>query len=97
MDKRKHTRIKTRQYAKISGKLAVLMDMSQTGLQVSTALLPKRRAIDITLEANGEIFNLAGTVQWIRRKNSLNSLNRFGVFIPEPPPAYRELLHRLSH
>lgn len=72
------------------------MDMSEQGIMVSSALLPKQRAIDVYFELDGEIYTLKGTVQWVRRKNSLNSLNRFGIYLENPPAEYSHLVSQLN-
>lgn len=95
MEKRKHQRFKTRQFAKVSGKLGVVNDMSDNGIQVATSLLPKKRKIEIAFETSGELILLSGLVQWIRRKDSKNRLNRLGVQLQDPPSRYREFINSL--
>jgi hypothetical protein len=95
MEKRKQKRFKTRQFAKICGKLGVVNDMSGKGVQVSTSLMPRKRKIDIVFEAFGGIVRLIGFVQWIRRKNSVNNLNRLGIVLQDPPEEYRKVIGKL--
>lgn len=95
MEKRKQERFKTRQFAKIGGKMAVINNMSGKGIQVSTSLMPRKRKIDIVFEVFGDIIRLIGFVQWIRRKNSVNNLNRLGVVLLDPPEEYRKVVSKL--
>ncbi len=95
MEKRKYKRIKTRQFAKICGKLGVLNDMSHGGVQISTSLMPKKRKVDISFEVQGKLVMLDGSVQWIRRKSSLNSLNKLGVLIENPSLEFRQFVNTL--
>ncbi|MDQ1353644.1 MAG: hypothetical protein QG657_3950 [Acidobacteriota bacterium] len=96
MDKRRKKRIKVHQLARISGKLGVMNNVSKEGLQVSTALLPENRKIDICFEALGEEITVRGIVQWFRRKTSLQSLHELGVVIKDPPPRYHQYVESLD-
>jgi hypothetical protein len=89
MEKRKHKRFKTRQIAKISGKLGMVNDVSDNGIQISTALSPKNRKIDISLETNnGGNIQIMGIIQWVKWKKRLQSLNQMGVYIQDAPFEY---------
>jgi len=88
MDKRKHKRFKTRQFAKIDGKLGVVNDVSDGGIQVSTALSPKNRRIGISIESSGQLIQVLGIVQWIKRKQRIQALNELGVMINEASPEF---------
>jgi hypothetical protein len=96
MEKRKQKRVKTRQFARINGKLGVLSDMSLHGVQISTSLIPSKRDIMINLEVYGEVVSLIGLIRWIRRKNSLNSLNQLGVVLKNPPVQYSRFVSTLE-
>lgn len=95
MEKRKHKRFKIQQLAMICGEVGILKDMSNQGVQAAASLLPRYRKIDISFEAYGEMIYLTGSVQWIRRKSSLNNLNRFGIFLQDPPPQYHRFVKSL--
>ncbi len=88
MDKRKDKRFKTRQFAKVCGKLGVVNDVSDSGIQISTALSPKSRKVDISFEASGRMIKLMGFIQWIKRKQKVQALNELGVVIKNAPPEY---------
>jgi hypothetical protein len=88
MDKRKHKRFKTRQFAKVCGKLGVVNDVSDSGIQISTALSPKNRKVDISLELSDQLIQLIGVIQWIKRKQQVQALNEIGVVIKNAPPEY---------
>lgn len=88
MEKRKSKRYKTRQIAKIGGKLGVVNDVSDTGVQISTALSPKTRKIDISFESCGQLVELIGIIQWIKWKKKLQSPNEMGVLIKDATPEY---------
>lgn len=88
MEKRKHKRYKTRQIAKIGGKLGVVNDVSDTGVQISTALSPKTRKIDISFESCGQLIELIGIIQWIKWKKRLQSPNEMGILLKEATPEY---------
>ena len=94
MEKRKDKRVKTRQFAKIGGKLAVLSDMSNGGLQISAASIPEKRNVQVSFESDGMKMNLTGIIRWIRKKNSLNNLNQFGIALKNPPQEYFQFLKK---
>lgn len=97
MDKRRKKRIKTHQLARVSGKIGVMNNVSIEGLQVSTALLPENRKIDICFEALGEEITVRGVVQWFRRKTSLQSLHELGVVVKDAPPLYHQYVESLDN
>ncbi len=88
MEKRKSKRVKTHQLAKICGNTGVVNNVSSRGLLVSTPIMPKNRKIDVTFEADGEQVTVWGTVQWLRRKTTLQRLNFLGVLLKDAPPSY---------
>lgn len=93
MEKRKHKRVKTRQIVKICGKLGVVNDVSDRGIQISTALSPKNRKIDISFETNnGGNIQLMGIIKWVKWKKKLQSLNQMGVYIEDAPSAYLQFV-----
>lgn len=96
MDKRVTKRIKTHQLARVCGKMGVVNNMSDTGMQIATAVLPKTRKVDVSFEALGQEISIVGMVQWFRRKNSLQNLNQLGVVLSETPQTYRRLVTNLN-
>lgn len=88
MERRKQKRYESGHDAKINGRTGVIDNLSLQGVQVSTALLPQKRDIAISFEVYGEVLNLYGMIQWIRRKGEQNSHNRMGVYIENPPIQY---------
>jgi len=96
MDKRRKKRIKIHQLARVGGKMGVMNNVSNEGLQVSTALLPENRKIDICFEAFGEEITVRGVVQWFRRKTSLQSLHELGVIVKDAPPRYYQYVESLD-
>lgn len=72
-------------------------NVSKEGLQVSTALLPETRKIDICFDVLGEEITVRGVVQWFRRKTSLQSLHELGVIIKEAPPRYFQYVQSLDN
>jgi hypothetical protein len=96
MEKRQCKRFKTRQIAKICGKLGVVNDISDKGIQISTAFAPKSRKIDVSLEMYGRMVNLMGIVQWAKMKQKLQSLNQLGIYITDAPPEFQQFVRELD-
>jgi hypothetical protein len=96
MDKRNAKRIKTHQLARVCGKMGVVNNISGNGLQIATALLPPTRKVDIAFEAFGEEITVLGTVQWFRRKNSLQDLHQLGIIVKNAPAQYYQFIDSLA-
>lgn len=96
MDKRKHRRVKTRQIVKVCGKLGVVNDISNRGVQISTAFSPKTRKVDITFEHAGEIIHFLGIIQWIKRRQKVQALNELGVSVRNAPPEFTSYVQECS-
>ncbi len=94
MDKRQYKRFKTRQIVNVCGKLGVVNDISNSGIQLSTAYSPKNRTLDISIDANGGRINLIGIIQWVKWKKQLQSLNEMGVMIKDAPLEYLEFVRK---
>jgi len=96
MDKRNNKRVKTHQLVRVCGKMGVVNNISDNGLQVATALLPKSRKVDVSFEAFGEEITVLGTVQWFRRKSSLQELNQLGIIVKNAPSQYYRFVDSLG-
>lgn len=94
MEKRQSKRVKTRQIIKVNGKLGVVNDISNAGIQLSTAYSPTNRKLDISIDANGGEINLIGIIQWVKWKKQLQSLNEMGVMIKDAPPEYLDFVSK---
>lgn len=97
MEKRREKRYKTRQMAKVCGKLGVVNDISFEGMQISTALSPTSRNVDIIFETSGHFIKLLGVIRWIKRRQQLQSPNQIGVVIKQPPAEYITFIKTLGH
>jgi hypothetical protein len=95
MDKRKDRRIKKRLMAKINNHSSILVDISRSGFKFSTAAIPRSRDVDITLQANNQVFNLKGYTRWISQKVATQQLYEIGVTIKEASQEYYRFLDQL--
>lgn len=94
MEKRQYKRFKTRQIIKVCGKLGVVSDISNSGIQLSTAFSPKNRMVDISIDANGGMLTLTGIIQWVKWRKKLQSLNEMGVMIKDAPLEYLDFVKK---
>jgi len=92
MEKRRDKRYKTRQIAKVGGKLGVVNDVSSHGIQISTAFSPKERKIDISFELYGNMIQVIGIIRWIKWNQKLKALNQLGVIIENAPPEFKRFI-----
>ncbi len=95
--KRKHKRYQAYQSALIAGKPGFVNDVSNDGMGIFTSIIPRTRRIEISIELEDRMLLLEGMVQWIRRKNTKNPLNRLGIFLQDPPPVYYEYVSGLDN
>lgn len=82
--------------AKICGKLGVVNDVSDIGMQISSAYSPKNRNIDVSFEIYGKIVKIMGVIQWVSWRKQLKTVNDFGVMITEPPEEYLDFVREIS-
>jgi len=96
MDRRRHKRIKKSMILEINEKPGKLIDISKSGLRVSTSLVKTPRDIDIVLHNNGKNFGLKGMIHWIRRKNPIQNSKEIGVRVKDAPLEYYNFLNTLN-
>lgn len=92
MDKRKDKRVKKRLMAKINNKAAVLVDISRTGFKISTAVLPRNRSVDVTVQAGNQTFDLKGYTCWINQKITAPRMYDLGISVKEASTEYYQFL-----
>ncbi|MGD2087117.1 MAG: hypothetical protein PVH61_13120 [Candidatus Aminicenantes bacterium] len=96
MEKRQDKRFKTRQIVKVCGKIGVVNDISNSGIQLSTAYAPKNRTLDISIDANGGEISFIGIIQWVKWKKQLQSLNEMGIIIKDAPLEYLDFVKKFN-
>lgn len=92
MEKRKEMRIKKRVLSSLEDKPAIIVDMSQGGIQISMNRPPRNQSVDIKLQIGNKVITLKGDVRWITRMVSSQSSNNIGIAIREAPEEYYQLL-----
>jgi hypothetical protein len=95
MDKRKTKRVKVRHLARVQGKLGVLNDISEEGFQISIAMMPKKRRIEVSFEASGRMINVMGFVKWFRRQHTYQKLNTLGICVSDAPEEFYQYIHSI--
>jgi hypothetical protein len=96
MEKRSSKRIKTRHFVRIGEIPGYLNDVSDTGMRVSIAALPKTKKVDISIQLNGQAINLIGFVKWFIRRNVSNNYHQLGLTIKNPPTEYIDFVKNSS-
>jgi len=92
MDKRKDMRIRKRLMAKINNHSSILVDISRSGFKFSTAAIPKTRDVEITLQADNQVFNVKGYTRWISQKVATQQLYEIGITVKEASAEYYQFL-----
>lgn len=95
IDRRKNRRLSRRILVKIDNHPGLLLDISRTGIRVSTDITPEKRRVDVKLQADNRIFNLKGYIHRIDRKLSVQNLKELGISIEAAEPEYYRFLDKL--
>ena len=92
MEKRKEMRVKRRILSSLEDKPAIIVDMSESGIQISMNRPPRDQNVDIKLQIDGQVITLKGDIRWIGRVPTSHSANNIGIAIREAPPEYYRFL-----
>ena len=85
MEKRREDRNKVRQLINVADKMGVLNDISPRGANVSLAVLPKERKVDLTLKINEKDVKISAVIMWVKQKLTYNDKNTLGLVVIDPP------------
>jgi len=92
MDKRKEKRVKKRMLSSLEERPAIIVNISQSGIQIAMSSTPKNQRVAIKLQIGGKVINLQGDVRWINKTMTSQNANNIGITILEAPPEYLQLL-----
>lgn len=92
MEKRKETRVRKRMLSSLEERPAIIVDISQNGIQISMSSKPKNQRVSIKLQIGGKVINLQGDVRWINKTMANQSSSNIGIAIHEAPAEYLQLL-----
>ncbi len=90
MEKRREGRNKVRQLINVANKMGVLNDISPRGANISIAVLPKERKVNLTLKINEKNIKLSAVVMWVKQKLTYNDKNTLGLVVIDPPDDFIE-------
>ena len=96
MEKRKEKRIKRRILSSLEERPAIIVDISQSGIQITMSSTPKNQRVAIKLQIGGKVIDLKGDVRWINKTMSSQNSNNIGITIHEAPAEYLQLLEGRS-
>ena len=91
MEKRRDDRNKVRQLINVADKMGVLNDISPHGANISLAVLPKERKVDLTLKINDKDIKISAVIMWVKQKLTYNDKNTLGLVVIDPPEDFIEL------
>jgi hypothetical protein len=92
MEKRKEKRVKKRILSSLEERPAIIVDISQNGIQISMSSTPKNQAVSIKLKIGDKIINLQGDIRWINKTISSQNSSNIGIAIQNAPVEYLQLL-----
>lgn len=92
MEKRKEKRVKKRILSSLEERPAIIVDISQNGIQISMSSTPKNQAVSIKLQIGGKVIDLQGDVRWINKTISSQNSSNIGIAIHEAPAEYLQLV-----
>lgn len=75
---------------------AIIVDISQSGIQISMSSTPKNQLVTVKLQIGGKVINLRGDIRWINKTISTQNSSNIGIAIHEAPPEYLQLFKGLA-
>lgn len=96
MEKRKETRVKKRILSSLEDRPALIVDISQGGIQISMSTTPKSQEVAIKLQIGGQAINLKGNIRWINKAMINQNSSNIGIAIKDAPPEFLRLLANQS-
>lgn len=90
MEKRREERNKVRRLISVADKMGVLNDISPRGANISLAVLPKQRKVDLTLKISEKEVKMSAVIMWVKQKLTYNDKNTMGLIIIDPPDEFLE-------
>jgi len=91
VEKRKEKRVKKRMLSSLEERPAIIVDISQSGIQISMSSSPKNQLVSIKLQIGGKVIDLHGDIRWINRTVSAQNSSNIGIAIHEAPAEYLRL------
>lgn len=92
MEKRREMRVKKRILSSLEDKPAIIVDLSESGIQISMNRPPREQNVAIKLQVGDQVITVKGDVRWIGRAPSGHSASNVGIAIREAPPEYYAML-----
>ncbi|MCX6558616.1 MAG: PilZ domain-containing protein [Candidatus Aminicenantes bacterium] len=92
MEKRKEKRVRKRMLSSLEDRPAIIVDVSQSGIQISMSSTPKNQLVSIKLQIGGKVIHLHGDIRWINKTISTQNSSNIGIAIHEAPPEYLQLV-----
>ena len=95
-EKRRHRRLEFRTMVQVDGEKALLLNLSRSGLLLSTPFYPKGPGVRVILDNGEQHFELEGTIRWVNPKRTFSNLIDFGVEIHDAAPDYCLFVEKLQ-
>lgn len=95
-DRRESNRIRKRIMLRVNNRPGILLDLSQTGMRVSTSMVPVSRNVRIQFHADGAEFDLDGHILWVNKRYALQNLKEMGILIQNRPESYNRYLEKIT-
>ena len=92
MDKRKEKRVKKRMLTSLEERPAIVVDISESGIQITMNSTPKNQRVGIKLQIGGKVIEMQGDVRWINKTMFNQNSSNIGIAIENAPTEYLQLL-----
>jgi hypothetical protein len=92
LEKRKEKRVKKRILTSVEERPAIVVDISQSGIQISMSSTPKNQLVSIKLQIGGKVINMQGDIRWINKTITSQNSSNIGIAIRDAPAEYIQLL-----
>jgi len=96
MEKRSDFRQRTRCFLKIDNKTGVLNDISKTGLNIATPVIPKKRRVKVELDLGEKKIVFSALIMWVRRKITYGDKNIIGLAVLNSSKDFKEFYESIN-
>jgi hypothetical protein len=96
LDRRTQIRVKKEAILRLNNKIALLIDISENGMNLASYDIPKEPNVAIKIKIMGKTFNLKGLIRWLTKKDHFTGLSSIGIYLEDPPDKYKLLIRELT-
>lgn len=94
MERRKSERIRKRYSVSLNGNQAIVDNLSNDGIRLTTSIVPTERKVNITFQVNDQSFDVSGVVLWAKKLVSVYKQYQLGISLTNATYEYYQLIDK---